>query len=429
MKHLLIIIAGIIFPFLSSAQMRLSLNDALQMAKQKNKYINMAQSEQEAVNADAKDARNAELPQIGINGNYQRFSKVRLYEDGLTNGHNVERRPEPNNANLGADAAVTIFAGGKFKTAIKEQDIKKDIASLNTLDQTGIVSLQVISAYLDIIRLNDQDSLIGEQLKRAQTRLKNIQVLFDNQKVTRSDLLRAQLNLSNQQLSREQTENDISIAMTRMAVILNLPQQTQFLPTDSVSGTKPDLADLLNTANAYPILKAKQNILLQENRIKAIKANNSPTLQAYSAYGLNYPNYLGFPPVNQFYLLGFVGVKMQYNISSLYHNKYKQQAAKIRLSTLETQQSAIEDNVNQEVNALSVKYGESLNRIKVAEESIVQASANYKIVSAKYFNQLALLTDLLDADNLYLESRYNLIKSQTDALAFYYRLLYTTGKL
>jgi outer membrane protein len=429
MKHLLILTAGIVFPFLSSAQMHLSLNDALQIAKQKNKFINMAQSEQEAVNADAKDARNAELPQIGINGNYQRFTKVRLYEDGLTNGHNVERRPEPNNANLGADASVTIFAGGRFKTAIKEQHIKQDIASLNTLDQTGIISLQVVATYLDIIRLNDQDSLIGDQLKRAETRLKNIQVLYDNQKVTRSDLLRAQLNLSNQQLNREQTENDISIAMTKLAVLLNLPQQTQFLPTDSVSGTKPDLNNLLNPSNAYSILRAQQNIFLQENRIKAIKANNTPTLQAYSAYGLNYPNYLGFPPVDQFYLLGFVGVKMQYNISSLYHNKYKQQAAKIRLSTLQTQQSAIEDNVNQEVNALSVKYGESLHRIKVAEESIVHASANYKIVSAKYFNQLALLTDLLDADNLYLESRYNLIKSQTDALAFYYRLLYTTGKL
>jgi outer membrane protein len=85
--------------------------------------------------------------------------------------------------------------------------------------------------------------------------------------------------------------------------------------------------------------------------------------------------------------------------------------------------------VNEEANALHIKYSESLHRISVAESSIEQASANYKIVSAKYFNQLALLTDLLDADNLYLESKYNLIRSQTDALAFYYRLLYTSGRL
>ena len=65
----------------------------------------------------------------------------------------------------------------------------------------------------------------------------------------------------------------------------------------------------------------------------------------------------------------------------------------------------------------------------MAEKSIEQATANLKIVSTKYFNQLALLTDLLDADNLYLESSFNLVKAQTDATGYYYRLLYATGKL
>jgi outer membrane protein len=59
----------------------------------------------------------------------------------------------------------------------------------------------------------------------------------------------------------------------------------------------------------------------------------------------------------------------------------------------------------------------------------VQAQTNYKIVNTKYLNQLSLLTDLLDADNLYQESRFNLVKAQTDALAIYYHILYTTGHL
>jgi outer membrane protein TolC len=72
---------------------------------------------------------------------------------------------------------------------------------------------------------------------------------------------------------------------------------------------------------------------------------------------------------------------------------------------------------------------EALNRISVNQHSVEQSQVNYRIVTTKYFNQLALLTDLLDADNLYQESRFNLVKAQTDALTIYYHLLYTSGNL
>jgi outer membrane protein len=60
---------------------------------------------------------------------------------------------------------------------------------------------------------------------------------------------------------------------------------------------------------------------------------------------------------------------------------------------------------------------------------VEQALLNYRIVNTKYLNQLSLLTDLLDADNLYQESRFNLVKAQTDALGIYYHILYSSGNL
>jgi len=414
--------------------MYLSLQDALNLVKQKNKFVGVARIEQDAVEEDYKDARNAQLPTLGLGGSYQRFSKVTLFQDGLTGGHTVPRRPEQNSANVGLDASLTLFAGGRLRNALEEQSIRRNIASLNTLDQTGISSLQVVSAYLDILRLNEQDSLIIDQIRRAETRLKNIRTLYENQKVTRSDVLRAEVILENQKLSREQTENDITIAAQRLDVLLDVPMNTRLRLTDSAGANTPDdstLTTLVNSASthAYSILRSQELIKLQDNRIRSIRSNYSPLIQFYSAYGLNYPNYLGFPPVDQFYLLGFVGIRMTYNISSLYQNKHKEAAAHIRETSLQLQKSAIEDNVNQETNALITKYAESLDRIRVALSTIEQTRVNYKIVTSKYFNQLALLTDLLDADNLYLESRFNLIRSQTDALAYYYRLLYASGNL
>jgi outer membrane protein TolC len=436
-KQALIFLSAILLALPSYAQdsiYKLSLQDAVQLARQKNKQVSISKTEEDAVDAELRDAQLSRLPNVGIGASYQRFSKVTLYEDGLSGGHSIKRPPTANSANLGLESSITLFAGGRQTAAIREQHIRKDIASLNTLDLSGNVSLQVISSYLNIIRLEEQNAVIIEQIKRAETRFKNIETLFRNQKVTRSDLLRAQLILDNQKLSREQNENDLAIAISRLNVLLDLPRNTQIVPTDTVNGEKAtaaSLTDLVKSAQEtnYAVLRTQQTQKLQENRIKAIRGAYLPTLQAFSAYGVNYPNNLVFPPVDQAFSVGFIGLRAQYNLSSLYHNKNKEKAAKIRLEALQTQESAIRDNVDDEANALHIKYSESLHRITVAASSIEQASANYKIVSAKYFNQLALLTDLLDADNLLLESKYNLIRSQTDALAFYYRLLYTSGKL
>ena len=73
--------------------------------------------------------------------------------------------------------------------------------------------------------------------------------------------------------------------------------------------------------------------------------------------------------------------------------------------------------------------GDMRDKIALAQKNIEQSQVNYKIVSTKYFNQLALLTDLLEADNIYLQSKYKLIEAQTSLLNYYYQILYTTGKI
>jgi outer membrane protein TolC len=104
-------------------------------------------------------------------------------------------------------------------------------------------------------------------------------------------------------------------------------------------------------------------------------------------------------------------------------------AARLRVKQAELQTEARRDEVRTEAASFYIKYGEALNRIAVNEHSVEEALVNYRIQNTKYLNQLTLLTDLLDADNLYQESRFNLVRAQTDALAIYYHLLYLSGNL
>ena len=423
-----------VFAQTSAGGFRVSLAEAVQFAKSQNKWVQAARVEESAAGEDRHDAYQAALPTVNVSSSYQRFSDLTLYTQGLRNAKTGPRKPTPNAASLGIDALFNIYNGGRQRAFQKEQTSREYLAKLNADDQSGNIGLQTASQYLDLVRLADLKRFVLDQLNRARTRLVSINALYKNQKVTKSDVLRAQVMLSNVELSLQQTVNDISIANQRLDVLMNVPDSVRLIPTDSAGMSKPKPDSLLHIieragVSSYGVRKAAENVALQQARVSGIKSNNRPSLAFYTAYGLNYPNNLFFPPVDQAYSIGFVGLKAQYNISSLYHNKSKEAAGKLRIKELELQRQATADNVATEINSYYVKYIEALHRIEVNQRSVEQSQVNYRIVSTKYFNQLALLTDLLDADNLYQESRFNLIKAQTDALTIYYHILYTSGNL
>jgi outer membrane protein TolC len=413
---------------------KLTLTEAVQFAKNQNKWVQAANIEESAAVEDRKDAFKAALPTINVGGSYQRFSNLTLFSQGLSHATTISTPPTANAANLGVDASFNIYSGGRLRALQKEQSSHLNAAKLNARDQSGNIALQTADQYLDLVKLNDLQKFILDQLKRAQTRLNNINTLYKNQKVTRSDVLRAEVTLSNVQLALEENENNITIANQKLDVLINVPDSVRISPVDSAGMPKPEALSLLPFIEAagvssYSVLKAAENVETQRAKLRVVQSANMPSLSFYSAYGINYPNFLVFPPVNQAYAIGFVGLKAQYSISSLYHNKSKVAAGKLRVKELEVRLEAYTDEVKTEIKSYYVKYAEALTRISVNEHSVAQAQVNYWIVNTKYLNQLSLLTDLLDADNLYQESRFNLVKAQTDALAIYYHILYTSGNL
>lgn len=61
--------------------------------------------------------------------------------------------------------------------------------------------------------------------------------------------------------------------------------------------------------------------------------------------------------------------------------------------------------------------------------SVRQAEENYRIMRNRYLNQLAILTDLLDADRLRLNAELQLTTARTDVIYTYYQLQRAVGKI
>jgi outer membrane protein len=414
--------------------LQLSMKEAILLAQAQNKLVRAARTEEKEATADYRDAKAAALPNVSLDGSFQRYSRLTLYDGFLGNSRSIALSPTSSAITMNVASSFNLYSGGRQRSFEEEQKHRRDLAGISAREQSGSVGLQVAALYLDMVSLHEQQRMISDQIIRAETRLKNINALYRNQKITRSDVLRAELNLSAVRLNLEQVENDSKISNRKLNVLLNLSDTTTLLPTDSANIMRPEVESLLLLvgsagSDAYTVLKARKEINIQTAKNSGIKSSNLPSLSVFWEYFLNYPNRLYYPTADQAYSLGFAGIKIQYNLSALYQNKNKVGASRLRLERLQLEKQAAGDESRLQAASLLIKYQEALDRVIVNEKSIKQASVNYRIVNAKYLNQLALLTDLLDADNLYQETRYALVQAQTTAQLIYYRLLYTAGQL
>ncbi len=86
-------------------------------------------------------------------------------------------------------------------------------------------------------------------------------------------------------------------------------------------------------------------------------------------------------------------------------------------------------SIRMEIKNAFLRHREALEKVKALELSVRQAHENYRIMHNRYMNQLAILTDLLDADNIRLNAELQLTNARTSAVYAYYQLRKACGRL
>ena len=135
------------------------------------------------------------------------------------------------------------------------------------------------------------------------------------------------------------------------------------------------------------------------------------------------------PPAQSFLAPVAIAANLSWSIDKLWTNKTKVAEAKIQQEEVTINKEIAIDNIKSEVNKNVQDYQKAMQRIQVLQVAVEQARENDRIMESKYRNNIASVTDRIDAETQLFQTLINLEISKADAGLAYYTLLKSTGTI
>jgi outer membrane protein len=413
----------------------ISLDSAISMGLQHSRQVQYSNAKINESKSSLGDLNNRIVPDLDVAAGYERLSNI------PTEYFSILGQTIPSTAffpvilnNYSATASLTenVFNGFEWKYAVQNMQFTEKSAEFSLESQKSNVAIAVIMEYINLYKLQKAYEVVEENIKEINAHVDEVSDFVKHGLATQNDLLRTQLNLTNAQLTEMDIKNQIQTLNFNLNTLLGLPENT---------AVGIDSNAILTNKTTQPLPYYLQNYVQNRNDLKALdmqskaaeatisetKSSLYPHLVIGADYDYLRPNPRIVPPLDVFQPTWDIGFKISYSITGLYDNKNKTDVSRARLAETKAQYDDLSDNAKMDINKNYLQYKESLDKIGVAQKSLEQAMENYKIVKSKYDNHIALLTDLLDADNYLLNAKINLISSKADATLAYYSMLKSAG--
>lgn len=410
----------------------LTIADACNLAVGNSIQLQLSRTNTQLAKQQTEITRLEALPELSTSLSYGYLSNADIWDPSFKE-HSKGGIPHPLTL-LTVQASETIFAGGRVNNAIRLSTLEEQIAFLHHEKNTVDIKFLVIAGYLDIYRLLNQRNVYINNTGLAKQRLKNILSLRHQGMVTLNDVLRTELVISDYELATRKIANGIVQQNNQLNAILGLPDSARLMP-DTTLLQQPLAAKTLEEflTEAYrenhELKITTQEKAIAAKKLDIVKGERLPVLALIAESDLQRPFLTSLPPIDVYYNIWRAGVGLRYDISSIYRTPRKMKAGRIGLDLARQQDSLQRQNLDVAVKNSYIKYLESQDELRTYRSDLRSAEENYRSVERRYFNQLALLTDLIDATNTKTEAEIKVANAEINTVYTYYQLLRVIGTL
>ena len=398
-----------------------TLEESLETGLKNSKELKISQSK--VISSDAKitEVGSQMLPLLSFTAGYTRLSDVPPFEVS------VPVFPTPikiqdvilDNYTMKVSLQQPLFTGFKLSSLKSAAENNYNATSLEYDKDINEYAFKIHLAFWNYYKSKLLKSLLEETLVQTARHLEDTKNFFNNQLVTKNDLLKLEVQYSNIQLQLIDAENNCNVARINFNKVLGVD-----LSTDSDIETKEintkvseyDIDAITNEAynNRKEIHSLEYRIKSSEDAVTAANSNWFPSIYLFGDYYYNSPNQRYLPVKDKFNDSWDIGVTLSWDIWNWGYTSSQSNQAEQNLVQIQTSLSQLKDVIRIEVYRAYLNYNSSLEKINVSRKSVEQAEENSRIMQNKYDFQLATSTDLIDAETSLLQVKINLNNSLVD---------------
>lgn len=431
----------------------MGLPEIYELAERESRAIRVGSIGLEAATEGEKAARSARLPQVNLSLSGSYIGNATLMSRGFSTSGTTDvilaglgpqkvtngKQDTPHWGNyFTAQVTQVIYSGGAISSGIRMAGLSKEMAVLDVEKDRQQVRFLLTGFYLDLFRLGNQLKVVDKNIALTRQVIGNMKARMEQGTVLQNDLTRYELQLQSLQLTRTRLQDARSIINHQLVTTLHLPEGMVVLP-DSAYLVSTGLAQKAHEAeDAWQTLAQSNNpelrqadlaVSMAEEKVNGVKAASRPMVAMVIEDNLGGPFVNDLIPVDANVNSWFVGLGVKYELSSLWNNRNAiRKAKKEHRQSLERLAMARE-HMDSRVQAEYVNFLTSFTDVKTQRKQVDLAVQNYDVVNNRYENDLALLTDMLDASNMKLAAEMALVDAYIFLLYNYYKLKYTVGGL
>ena len=410
----------------------LSLEQIYALADENSKAILAEDAAVAEAQQEVKVAKNGMLPDINISLSASYLGNGYLMDRNFSNGQPIEMPHFGNNFSV--EASQLLYGGGAVSSSIALAKLKEEMAGVQRDATRSRVRFMLTSFYLDLYKLQNALKVYDRSIELAEVVIRDTKARNEAGVALQNDVTRYELQLKNLQLARRRVANSVEIINYDLVTILGLSAETQIVPDSTMLEQSLSIHDLSywqQTAqnDAYCLKQSALSIEMSEQGEKLARSEMIPNIAIFAANHLDGPITIEVPVINNNFNYWYVGLGVSYKLSSLYKANRSLKRAKLTTELSRHRQSDMQEQISLAVQADYTRYMESFEEVTTLEKSVQLANENYSVIATRYSNDIALVTEMLDASNQLLDAELQLVNARINVLFNYYKLKHTSGKL
>jgi outer membrane protein len=420
----------------------LSLDEAVAAGLQTSPGLHASRMRADASAARTREVTAGRLPSLKFGGGYTRLSEVPPFQVTLPilpNPVEVSKNYF-NSYTLRLGVQQPLFTGFRLEAGTESARFLEKSAGLDLEKDRGEFIFAVKSAYWSLARAGEFEKAVVESVSQVTEHLKDVRAFFDQGLLTKNELLRAELQLSNAEMMRIDARNGVEVARTSLNSLIGLPLSTEVELTTTAESlaaaipAEPKAADdaaesLIQTAlSDRPELKSADfRIKASEAGVKAARSGWYPQVFLSGNYYYLRPNQRLMPARDKFYGTWDIGISLTFDIWNWGQTRSQTSQAEAQVAQARDARKLLSDQAVLEVTQSRLALGQARQKTGVAGQAVAQAEENLRITRERFRQGVALNTDVLDAEVALFQAKISRTQAAIDLVLAQARLQKALG--